>query len=128
MNEHPMKDVFDNLLQKLKELVSSETVIGEPLVMPDGTRIIPVSKAVFGFASGGLEYDSKKQDNVCRFGGGSGAGLTVTPVCFLICKDGDVKMLQVAENVSGLERTVAQAPELIAQIKDIFTKDSSLED
>lgn len=123
MNDHPMKDVFDNLLQSLKELVSSETIIGDPLEMPDGTRIIPVSKAVFGFASGGTEFDSKKREDISHFGGGSGAGLTITPICFLVVKDGDVKMLQVAENVSGVERTIAQAPELIAQIKDIFTKD-----
>ena len=73
MNEHPMKDVFDNLLSKIKELVSSDTIIGEAIVAPDGMRIIPVSKAVFGFASGGTEFDSKRQQNVSHFGGGSGA-------------------------------------------------------
>lgn len=124
MNDHPMKNVFDDLLSKLKDLVSSETIVGEPIVMPDGTSIIPVSKAVFGFASGGAEFDSKKREDVSHFGGGSGAGLTVTPVCFLVVKDGNVKMLQVAEHVSGVERTIAQAPELIAQIKEIFVKDT----
>lgn len=123
MNQHPMKDVFSDLLTSLKELVSSDTIIGDPIEMPDGTRIIPVSKAVFGFASGGAEFDSKRQPEVSHFGGGSGAGLTVTPVCFLVVKDGDVKILQIAENVTGFERTVAQAPEIIAKISDIFKKD-----
>ena len=120
-----MRDVFDNLLASLKELVSSDTIIGDPIDTPDGTRIIPVSKAVFGFASGGTEFDSKRQTDVSHFGGGSGAGLTVTPVCFLVVKDGDVKVLQLADNVTGLERTVAQAPEIIGKIAEIFKKDKS---
>ena len=82
-----------------------------------------MSKAVFGFASGGTEFDSKRQQNVSHFGGGSGAGLTVTPVCFLVIKDGDVKMLQIAENVTGVERTLAQMPEIVAKITEIFKKD-----
>lgn len=127
MNEHPMKDVFNDLLQNIREMVSSDTIVGDPIDTPDGTRIIPVSKAVFGFASGGTEFDSKKHDNVSHFGGGSGAGLTVTPVCFLVIKNGNVQLLQVAENVTGVERTIAQAPELIGRIKELFTKEKSAE-
>ena len=123
MNQHPMKEVFNDLLTSVKELVSSDTIIGDPIEIPDGTRIIPVSKAVFGFASGGTEFDSKRQPQTSHFGGGSGAGLTVSPVCFLVIKDGDVKILQIAENVTGLERTVAQAPEIVAKLADIFKKD-----
>ena len=126
MNEHPMKDVFNELLQSIKEMVSSDTIIGDPIDTPDGTRIIPVSKAVFGFASGGAEFDSKRKDDN-HFGGGSGAGLTVTPVCFLVVKDGSVQLLQVAENVTGVERTIAQAPEIIGRIKEIFTSDNPAE-
>ena len=123
MSEHPMKDVFNDLLKNLKEMVSSDTIIGDPIDTPDGTRIIPVSKAVFGFASGGTDLENKKKDAGTRFGGGSGAGLTITPVCFLVIKDGEVKLLQVAENVTGVERTISQAPEIISRIRDVFVSD-----
>ena len=120
---NPMKDAFEGLLNSIKELVSSDTIIGEPIEMPDGIRIVPISRAVFGFASGGTELDSKKSESGKNYAGGSGAGLTVTPVGFLIHKDGNVQFIQIGDNVTSVERTIAQVPDIVEKLADVFKKD-----
>jgi len=117
-----MKNAFNELLNNIKELVSSDTIIGDPIDLPEGVRVIPISRAVFGFASGGTELDSKKSEQNTNFAGGSGAGLTVTPVGFLVYKDGEVKFMQVGDNVTSIERTITQVPDMVEHIADIFKK------
>ena len=74
MSEHPIQGLMDTTLEKIKQMVDINTIIGDPIITPDGTTIIPVSKITYGFASGGSEFANKQQPNANLFGGGGGAG------------------------------------------------------
>ena len=86
MSEHPISNLMSETMSKIKEMVDVNTIIGTPITTADGTTVIPVSKVTFGFASGGSDFAPKHmpQNAPLAFGGGGGAGVTVSPVCFLI--------------------------------------------
>ena len=82
MSEHPIQGLMSTTMQKIREMVDVNTIIGEPILSPDGTVIIPVSKVSFGFASGGSDIPSKQPKDI--FGGASGAGVSIQPLYFLV--------------------------------------------
>lgn len=84
MSEHPIEGLMDVTLEKIKSMVDSNTIIGNPINMPDGTLILPVSKVSFGFASGGSDFPSKTSKQL--FGGGGGAGVSISPIAFLVVR------------------------------------------
>ena len=94
-NDMPLKQVIDSTLENLKKVMSTDTVIGEPIHVLENTVIIPVSKVSVGFTSGGVDFDSKKQNDNKHFGGGNGAGMTVSPIAFLVVRDSGVEILNV---------------------------------
>ena len=112
---HNVPNLLENTIAKIREMVDVNSVIGDPITTPDGTTIIPVSKVSVGFGGGGSDYVSKnvnKQEN--PFGGGAGGGVKVTPVAFLIVKDGNVRMLPVATPANTTaDRLVEQIPDAL---------------
>ena len=112
-------------LKNLKTLVDADTVIGNPITTPDGTMIIPVSKVSFGFATGGSDLASKSPKDV--FGGGSGGGVTIQPLCFLVVKNGDVKILHINSNNSTGSQALNMIPDVIDKISGIVKKDKPAE-
>ena len=112
---HNVPNMLENTIAKIREMVDVNSVIGDPITTPDGTTIIPVSKVSVGFGGGGSDYVSKnmnKQEN--PFGGGAGGGVKVTPVAFLIVKDGNVRMLPVAAPANTTaDRLVEQIPDAL---------------
>lgn len=123
MSDHPINGLMDTTLEKIKSMVDVNTVIGDPIVTPDGATIIPVSKIVYGFASGGSEFASKHQTNSNLFGGGGGAGVTINPVAFIAISHGDVKLLNIANDTN--QKAIALVPELFDKIVDLIKKDKS---
>ena len=104
MSEHPISNLMTETMAKIKEMVDVNTIIGTPITTADGTTVIPVSKVTFGFASGGSDFAPKHmpQGAPLAFGGGGGAGVTVSPVCFLIIgTDGSANILGVVEMIPG---------------------------
>ena len=120
MSEHPIEGLMSVTMQKIKEMVDVNTIIGEPVITPDGTTIIPVSKVSFGFASGGTDLPTK--DPKQTFGGGGGAGITLQPLAFLVVKDGDVKLLQIATASNTADKVVNSVPDIIDKISDALSK------
>lgn len=120
MSEHPIEGLMGITMQKIKEMVDVNTIIGDPVITPDGTTIIPVSKVSFGFASGGSDLPTK--DPKQTFGGGGGAGITLQPLAFLVVKDGDVKLLQIATASNTADKVVNSVPEIIDKISDAIGK------
>lgn len=116
--KHPLSEVLEASLENLKKLVDVNTIIGEPLVMSDGTTIIPVSKVSFGFATGGSELPSAKP--VSPFGGGSGGGVTIQPLAFLVVSKGDVKLLQMQTADNTADRVVNMVPGVIDKVSGII--------
>ena len=122
MSEHPLQGLMDVALQRIKEMVDSNTIIGEPITMADGTLILPVSKVSFGFASGGSDFPSKTPKEL--FGGGSGAGVSISPIAFLVVKDGNVKMLQLAsQEANATDRIINALPDVLDKLQDMFNKE-----
>ena len=108
-----LPNMLDNTIQKIRELVDVNSVIGEPITTPDGVTIIPVSKVSVGFGGGGSDF--VKNENA--FGGGVGGGVKVTPVCFLIVKDGNVRMMPVAEPANTTaDRIVEMVPDTLDKL------------
>ena len=108
-------------MDKIRELVNSDTIIGEPVSLPDGTTILPVSKVTFGVATGGSDFAAKQSKEL--FGGGSGAGVTVAPVAFLVVKDGNVRTIQLADPNNSLERAITMLPELVDKLAALLKKE-----
>lgn len=121
MAEHPINGLMGVTMDKIRELVNSDTIIGEPVSLPDGTTILPVSKVTFGVATGGSDFAAKQSKEL--FGGGSGAGVTVAPVAFLVVKDGNVRTIQLADPNNSLERAITMLPELVDKLAALLKKE-----
>lgn len=120
MKEQKAANILSVTIEKVRELVDVSTVIGEPINLPDGTVIIPVSKVTYGFASGGSDFPSK--NNVELFGGGGGAGVTINPVAFLIVRDGDVSIRQISGLNNPAERVINLVPEMFDKVSGLVSK------
>ena len=120
--EHPIGNLMDTTMNKIKEMVDVNTIVGEPITAPDGTLIIPVSKVTYGFAAGGSDLPTKKENKDC-FGGGSGAGVSVTPVAFLVVSNGNVRTVQLVEKVSAVDNVIASLPELVDKVAALIKKE-----
>ena len=112
--------VMDSTIDKIRSMVDSETIVGEPIVVNNIT-IIPVSKLSFGFASGGSDFPSKTTGKT-MFGGGGGAGATVTPVVFIVVKGNEVKLLNANETATPIEKAVSAVPTVVEKITEIIKK------
>ena len=125
--EHPIGNLMDTTMNKIKEMVDVNTIVGEPITAPDGTLIIPVSKVTYGFAAGGSDLPTKKENKDC-FGGGSGAGVSVTPVAFLVVSNGNVRTVQLVEKVSAVDNVIASLPELVDKVAALIKKEKPVAD
>lgn len=122
--EHPIGSLMDTTMEKIKEMIDVNTIIGEPITSPDGTLIIPVSKVSYGFAAGGSDLPTKKEIKDC-FGGGSGAGVTIQPVAFLTVYQGDVRLVSVDREEGTADKLVNMIPDVLKKVKGVFKKDKS---
>ena len=122
--EHPIVSLMDTTMEKIKEMIDVNTIIGEPITSPDGTLIIPVSKVSYGFAAGGSDLPTKKENKDC-FGGGSGAGVTIQPVAFLTVYQGDVRLVSVDREEGTADKLVNMIPDVLKKVKGVFKKDKS---
>lgn len=131
MSEHPIEALMRTTMDNLKKMIDVNTIVGEPVETKDGKVIIPISKVSMGFASGGSEFaKSNQQDNAKEypFGGGSGAGVSVQPIAFLVVGE-DVRLLPVTE-LNYIERLVDNLPELLKDLVKTYKnkKDKKNED
>lgn len=118
-SKHKLVDLMATTMSKIREMVDVNTIVGQPIVTADGSTIIPVSKVTFGFASGGSDFGKDVQN----FGGGSGAGVSVNPVAFLIVSANGVKLLPVNPPAGNtVDRIVEMAPEVIEKIDSFISK------
>lgn len=117
-----LPNMLDNTIAKIREIVDSNSVVGEPISVGDGVTIIPISRISVGLAGGGSDFVSKnpnKQEN--PFGGGVGAGVKVTPVAFLIVKDGNVRMMPVATPANTTaDRLIEMVPDTLDKIAEFI--------
>lgn len=125
MAENNISNILDTAMEKLRAVADSDTIIGKPVISGEIT-VIPVSKVSFGLASGGSDFPAKN-GNAKMFGGGGGAGATVSPVCFLVIKGNEVKVLSANTVESPVEKAIAAVPDMVNKVSAIFKKDKSVD-
>lgn len=119
MSDSKINGIIDSTMDKIRSLVDSQTIVGSPITVNEVT-VIPVSRVSFGVASGGSDFASKNSQGTL-FGGGGGAGASVTPVAFIVVKGNDVKMLKLCETLSPIERAVSAVPETVDRIAEAIS-------
>lgn len=129
MADHALGDIMSVTMEKLRNMVDVNTIIGTPINTQDGITLIPVSKVSFGFASGGSDFSSKQTDTQVMFGGGSGAGVSIVPIAFLVVSDGNVKILPMSAPANTtVDRLVEMVPEVMDRINSYVKKDKAAKD
>ncbi|MFC0270302.1 GerW family sporulation protein [Metabacillus herbersteinensis] len=132
MSDHPIQGLMKTAMENLKQMIDVNTIVGDPVETPDGSVILTVSKVGFGFAAGGSEFGANGNDGKSHegdnkgsrmpFGGGSGGGVSITPIAFLIVGTNGVKMLHLDESTHLYEKILEAAPQTIDKIQGMFKK------
>ncbi len=122
MAEHAIQGLMNITMDKIRQMADSNTIIGKPITTADGVTILPVSKVSFGFASAGTDFDGKNSANKDLFGGGSGAGVNIQPVAFLVIKDGNVRTIQLSDGSNSIDRALTMIPELVDKVSALLNK------
>lgn len=123
MSESNIKTVMDTTMENLRAMVDADTIVGSPVEVGNIT-LIPVSRVSFGLATGGSDFPSKNGQKL--FGGGGGAGVTVTPMAFICINGGNVHMMPVYNDMTTLDKAINMAPELIDKVKSLFEKKTEI--
>lgn len=118
-----VKDLISSAIGRIHELSDADTVIGDPIRVDGNITIIPVSKVSYGFAAGGSDLPSKNEKEI--FGGGSGGGVSIQPLAFIVVSDGDVKLLELGSGSTPANAIISAVPELFAKIQSMFSKKKS---
>ncbi|MPM54677.1 putative spore protein YtfJ [bioreactor metagenome] len=123
-NEHPFSEIMTTMLSKIKEMVDVNTIIGEPIVTDSGVTIIPVSKVSFGFASGGSDFTkpSSQADMKSILGVGSGAGISINPIAFLVVNGQDVRLIPVSVKADTVDKLIDALPIAIDKVEMMIKK------
>lgn len=118
MKEQSASGILGTSIEKIKDLVDVSTIIGDPIKISETLQIIPVSKVTYGFASGGTDFPSKS--NAELFGGGGGAGITISPVAFLVVNNGSVSVKYIDAAEGSVERVIGMVPDLVDKASDVI--------
>lgn len=118
---HPLPEMMNDTMSKVREMIGANAIVGDPITVSDGVTILPISKVSFGFAGGGSDFVPRTANSGANpFGGGTGLGVNITPIAFLVCKGENVRLMPISVPASSsLERLVEQAPDLIDKITDM---------
>lgn len=123
MDNHPIENLLKSTMENLKDMIDVNTIVGDAVESKDGSLIIPISKVSFGFVSGGSEFsntNTEKVESKYPFGGGSGAGVTVKPVAFLVTKGDSIRLLSL-DHQNTYDKIVDSVPQLMDYIKGMVT-------
>ncbi|MBS4539959.1 GerW family sporulation protein [Clostridium sp. D2Q-11] len=134
MPNHPIEGLMNTTMESLKEMVDVNTIVGDPVETPDGLVIIPISKVSLGFASGGTEFNGKEkskennEENSSKlpFGGGSGAGISVQPVAFIVVGNGQMKLLPVDQGSNILNNILDFIPKVSQNLQHKFKNNKDI--
>ncbi len=125
MPQSHIGELNEGALKNLRSMVDVDTIIGDAITTPEGITLIPVSKVSFGFASGGTDIGGSSAKEM--FGGGTGGGVTIQPIAFLVIQEGRVEVMQLTEHGNVTDRAVSMLPGIIDQISGLFKKKTTAE-
>ena len=115
MDKNPIGELMQNTMESVKNMLKVDTVVGDPIVTPDGITLVPISRISVGFGGGGVEFSSKKNGETRPYGGGNATGVKIDPIGFLVIKEGVVRMINVTPPASN---TVDRIIDLVPQVMD----------
>jgi sporulation protein YtfJ len=121
MSEHPIQSLMNTAMSNLEHMINVNTIVGDPIESPDGSVILPVSKVGFGFAAGGSQFGGH-EGGTMPFGGGSGGGVSVTPVAFLVVSSKGIKVLHLSEQAHILDKVIDLAPQAVDKVQQMMNK------
>jgi sporulation protein YtfJ len=121
MSEHPINNLMSTVMENIKGMIDVNTIIGDPVETSNGTMIIPISKVGFGFAAGGSDIPTKTPGDK-PFGGGSGAGVSISPVGFLVVTADQIKMVPVSSGNTPIDKIVDYIPVAIEKVNGMIKK------
>jgi sporulation protein YtfJ len=122
MAEHPIQSLLHTAMSNLEHMINANTIVGDPIESPDGSVILPVSKVGFGFAAGGSQFSSDNDSGTMPFGGGSGGGMSINPVAFLVVNSQGIKVLHLAEQAHILDKVIDLAPQAVDKVQQMMNK------
>lgn len=126
MGEHPINNLMSTVMENIKGMVDVNTIIGDPVETSNGTIIIPVSKVGFGFAAGGSDLPGEKADKQ-SFGGGSGAGVSISPIGFLVVSSDQIKLIPISANNTPVDKLIDYIPVAFEKINTMIQKKKDAE-
>ena len=120
MGEHPINNLMGTVMENIKGMIDVNTIIGDPVETANGTMIIPVSKVGFGFAAGGSDIPSKSENQA--FGGGSGAGVSISPIGFLVVTNEQIKLIPISSTNTPVDKLIDYIPEVFDKVNNLIKK------
>jgi len=141
MTNHPIEGLMQTAMENIKEMVDVNTIVGDPVQTPDGSVIMPISKVGFGFVAGGSDirldssngahsstaHEGQTASVQSPFGGGSGGGVSITPIAFLVVGTHGVKVVPLDNNTHLIERVIDSAPHVFDRIQGMLKRDHTHE-
>jgi sporulation protein YtfJ len=123
MDNNPISELMQTTMDNVKNILKVDTVVGEPIITPDGITLVPISKISLGFGGGGVEFNSKKAGNDRPYGGGNATGVKIEPIGFLVIKEGTVRMINVTPPASNtVDRIIDMVPQVMDRVDNFIDK------
>ncbi|MFD3446228.1 GerW family sporulation protein [Microbacteriaceae bacterium 4G12] len=140
MAHHPIEELMKTTMTNLKQMVDVNTILGKPVSTLDGNVVLTVSKVAFGFGAGGSDFEGETQNHTHKsqqgkheekasdtqlpFGGGSGAGVSISPVAFLVVGANGVQVMHLHSNTHLIERAIEAAPQALQSVQNMMGNQS----
>ena len=123
MDKNPIGELMQTTMDNVKNMLKVDTVVGDPIVTPDGITLVPISKISVGFGGGGVEFGNAKASGERPYGGGNATGVKIDPIGFLVIKDGTVRMINVTPPANNtVDRIIDMVPQVIDRVDAFITK------
>ncbi|MBQ8076534.1 MAG: GerW family sporulation protein [Oscillospiraceae bacterium] len=120
---NPIGELMQTTMENVKKILQVDTVVGDPIVTPDGITLVPISKISIGFGGGGVEFGPKRKDGPQPYGGGNATGVKIEPFGFLVIKDGVVRMINVTPPANNtVDRIIDLVPQVMDRVDAFITK------
>lgn len=123
MDNNPISQLMQTTMDNVKNVLKVDTVVGDPIITPDGITLVPISKISLGFGGGGVEFGAKKAGDDRPYGGGNATGVKIEPIGFLVVKEGTVRMINVTPPASNtVDRIIDMVPQVMDRVDNFIDK------
>ena len=123
MDNNPISELMQTTMENVKNVLKVDTVVGDPIITPDGITLVPISKISLGFGGGGVEFGAKKAGDDRPYGGGNATGVKIEPIGFLVIKEGTVRMINVTPPASNtVDRIIDMVPQVMDRVDNFIDK------